>query len=152
MNSVPSPSPRLLSGLPQVENFGEPIEQIFGKNGWLFQSHRMGSEKELANKEGSETLLKIEMQATQTLQDLKMASLKKELSTNRTLGVVQQKSLPIKTSTAQRSFSPPKNTRRTPEFWTPEPKHFKDSTHLNRRSLCEQLSLYPSSLSVEPKR
>lgn len=99
-------------------------------------------------------LFQIEMQARFALHHLKMANLKKQLFSD-----VAWKGVPAKNSNSGKKKPLGKGTLKTlpdrkvnPRFSVVDAKLMADSAQLEQQMICQQLSLYPATLSVEPKR
>lgn len=98
-------------------------------------------------------LFQIEMQARFALHHSKMANLKRELFSDITLkGVVGKTSVRSKKTSEKTTLNPLSDKRAKPRFSVGDARLTADSALLEQQMIRQQLSLYPSSLSVEPKR
>jgi hypothetical protein len=93
------------------------------------------------------------MQARFALHHSKMANLKRELFSDITLkGVVGKTSVRSKKTSEKTTLNPLSDKRAKPRFSVVDARLTADSALLEQQMIRQQLSLYPSSLSVEPKR
>jgi hypothetical protein len=185
MSVSPSSSPIMpIPSLP-FEDPRVQMEQIFGKQDWIFKSFGSGYSSEIAQEEFAigqvvgkqkarlepglnldlmsevekkmfhfDKLFQIEMQARFALHHLKMANLKRELFLD-----IAGKVVPAKNSDSGKKKPLGKGTLKTlpvkkvnPRFSVVDTRLMSDSAQLEQQMIRQQLSLYPATLSLEPKR